>query len=333
MIRKMFFTALVVCASLSTFAQNNEDGTSFKANGKPIVNIFTDFRYSIQDGKTNPAFEVTRAYFGYIYNFTPNFSTKVLLDVTSNNKSGTFPSAYSAYIKYAFGEYTNKIFTVDFGMIDTNLFGIQETMWGRRYIMKAILDINEFGSRADLGVGVKIQASPRLSFDAQIVNGEGYQKVQADSTVKISAGISYEPVKHLFFRLYGDYMKKNTEQSSFSAMVAYKNERLTLGGEYDYQKGHKMIKGHNFHDFSIWGAFRASHTTGIFARYDYTVSDKTTGEGESWNGTKDGQTYAAGVEFFPVKGIAISPNIQISNPKLKSGKQITNILVNFAFSL
>lgn len=316
--------------SLNGYSQKTD--SSFKPSGKPIVTIFSDFRYAVQDGKTNPAFEISRAYFGYSYNFSPNFSTKVVFDVTSNNNGGTFPSAYSAYVKNAFGEYSNNIIKVDFGMIGTNIFNTQESLWGKRYLLKSFQDLNGYGSSADLGVGIKLQAAPQLSFDAQLVNGEGYQKVQADSAVKVSLGMTYEPVKHLIVRLYGDYMKKDEAQTTFNAMLGYKGDDLTLAGEYNYQKGNKMVKDHNLHGFSFWGTYKATKAMSIFARYDNLSSNTLAGAKTSWNEKKDGQLYAAGLEFFPVKGMAIAPNVQITNPKKDGVKSTTNFLVNFNFS-
>ncbi len=326
--KKLLISALsLLMISLNGYSQKSDDGSNFKPNGKPLVTIFSDFRYSVQDGKTNPAFEISRAYFGYQYNFSPNFSTKVVFDVTStNNASSTFPSAYSAYVKNAFGEYSNKMIKVDFGMIGTNMFNLQESMWGKRYLLKSFQDLNGYGSSADLGVGMKLQLAPQFSLDAQIVNGEGYQKVQSDSAVKVSLGMTVEPVKHLLVRVYGDYMKKNDSQTTFNAMLAYNSDKLTVAGEYNYQKGNKMTKDHDLNGLSFWGTYKTCHTMSIFARFDNLTSK------DDWNAAKDGQLYSAGLEFFPVKGMAIAPNFQISNPKKDGIKSTSNFLVNFNFS-
>src|ERR1035437_62800 len=69
---------------------------AFKPSGKPIVTIFSDFTNSTTNSKTNNAFEISRAYFGYGYNFSSDFSAKVVFDVansatvtvTDPNKSG-----------------------------------------------------------------------------------------------------------------------------------------------------------------------------------------------------------------------------------------------------
>lgn len=330
--KKIIVTALSILVGLSASAQQSDKSSeTFKAGGKPTVTIFSDFRYDIHDGKTNPAFEISRAYFGYAYKFSPNFSSKVVFDVTSSGNKN-YPSAYSAYVKNAFGEYAKDGLKIDFGLIGTNLFKLQESMWTKRYLLKSFQDLYGYGSSADLGASISYQALPELSFDAQVVNGEGYKKLQSDSAVKVSLGATYEPIKHLYIRVYGDYMKKDVGQTTLNAMLAYKDDNFTVAGEYNYQKNHGMTDKHDLYGVSLWGTYKASKSVAIFARYDNLSSKKINGAADGWNIDNDGSLYAAGVEFFPVKGIAITPNIQLSDPKQSGKKSTTSCLVNFNFS-
>lgn len=325
--KKIFICAITLITSLNIFSQNSSnEGADFKPNGKPVVTIFSDFKYSIQDGETNPAFELSRAYFGYVYNFTPNISSKVLFDVSNTN--GLSPSSFTAYVKNAYVSYSDKLIKVDFGMIGTSTFSLQESTWGKRYLLKSFQDLNGFSSSADLGASVKVQILPQLSIDAQVLNGEGYQKVQADSTLKVAAGITYQPIKNLYVRVYGDYLKKDVAQKTFNAFVGYVGKDLTLAGEYNIQKGNKMVSNHNLSGVSFWGTYKTNKIMSVFARYDYLTSNKPSGATSNWNAAKDGQLYVAGLEFFPVKGITISPNVQYSNPKLASLKPTTNLMLN-----
>ncbi len=332
-VKTSFISAMLltfVCLGVS--AQTSDNGqSSFKPNGKPLVTIFSDFRYNVQDGKSNPAFELSRAYFGYIYNFSPNFSSKVLFDVS--NTKGLAPSSFTAYVKNAYVEYATPVVKVDFGMIGTTAFNLQESVWGRRYLLKSFQDLNGFSSSADLGASVKVQIAPQLSFDAQVLNGEGYQNVQADSTLKVAAGVTYEPIKNLYFRVYGDYLKKNSSlntaaQKTVNAFVAYKGTDFTIGGEYNLQHGNKMVADHKLSGVSLWGSYNASNTVSVFARYDHLTSNTVGSATSNWNAAKDGNLYVAGVEFFPTKGVSISPNIQYNDPKSSSIKSTASYLVN-----
>lgn len=82
---------LLIFISSGIFAQKSENvQNSFTPNGKPIVTVFTDFANTTSNGKSNNAFEVSRAYFGYGYNFSSDFSGKVLFDIA--NSGGLNPS-------------------------------------------------------------------------------------------------------------------------------------------------------------------------------------------------------------------------------------------------
>lgn len=330
--KKIFISAIsMIFLSLSVSAQDSvAQPESFKPNGKPLVTIFSDFKYNIQNDKSNPAFELSRSYFGYVYNFSPNFSSKVVFDVA--NSGGLTPSAFTAFVKNAYVEYGDKFIKVNMGMVGTNMFSLQESTWGKRYLLKSFQDLNGFSSSADLGASVKLQFTPQISLDAQILNGEGFTKVQADSTLKVAVGLTVEPVKHLIARVYADYMKKNAAQTSFNAFLGYVGTSLTVAGEYNLQSGHGMVQDQNYSGVSFWGTYKTSKSMSVFARYDNLSSNTLTGKTTAWNSSKDGQLYTAGLEFFPVKGIAISPNFQYTQPNLSTLKPSTSILLNVGLS-
>ncbi|BCS84977.1 hypothetical protein prwr041_08700 [Prevotella herbatica] len=316
---------------LAAAGMAQETTSTFKPSGRPIATVFTDFRVQSTDGKTNTAFEISRAYLGYAYNFSPYFSAKAVMDVTDKN-NGYQGSAYTAYIKNAYGEYSRNGLTIDFGLIGTNTFNLQEALWGKRYLLKSFQDLNGYASSADLGLGIKYQIVPELSIDAQVVNGEGYKSLQSDSAVKVSAGLTYQPIKKLYLRVYGDYQKKLEAQTTFNAMIAYKDDKFTVGGEYNLQTGHNKVKDHNFNGLSFWGTYNPCKTFAVFGRYDNLTSKKLNGASNGWNAT-DGNLYTAGLEILPAKGVAISPNVQISDPSKSGSKTSTSYLVSFKYSL
>lgn len=71
---------------LAAAGMAQETTSTFKPSGSPIVTVFTDFRVQSTDGKTNTAFEISRAYLGYAYNFSPYFSAKAVMDVTDKSQ-------------------------------------------------------------------------------------------------------------------------------------------------------------------------------------------------------------------------------------------------------
>lgn len=324
----------MLCIGSMMFAQNSGSSDDFKPSGKPIATIFTDFSsistgsYTTTSNKnvssaTNNAFELSRAYFGYAYNFSPNFSGKVLFDIA--NSSTATPSHFDAYIKNAFVEYHDNLFTVDFGMVGCTMFNLQESTWGKRYLYKSFQDLYGFGNSADLGITAKAQLVPQvLSVDLALTNGEGYKSIQMDSTVRVGVGLTCNPIKELTLRAYYDYYQKakepayTSDQNVFNVFASYKNKDFTLAAEYNHANGLGRVVSKNTSGASIYGTWFASKYINVFARFDDITSNTFTGQTTEWQSTKDGQTYIAGVEFVPVKGVQIAPNFQYFNPAVSS---------------
>jgi len=100
------------------------------------------------------------------------------------------PSAFTAFLKNAYAEYSHGMVKADLGLIGTTMFSLQESVWGKRYLYKSFQDQYGFQSSADLGAKVNLQFIPELSLDLAVFNGEGYKKVQADSTMQFSIGLT-----------------------------------------------------------------------------------------------------------------------------------------------
>ena len=316
-------------------AQGTSD--SFKPNGKPVVTIFSDFTNTTTTtnsvSKTVNAFELSRAYFGYAYNFSPDFSAKVVFDIANSAAAGTTApgvSAFTAFLKNAFAEYSSGMVKADLGMIGTNMFSLQESIWGKRYLYKSFQDQYGLQSSADLGAKVNLQFIPELSLDLAVFNGEGYKKVQADSTLQFSVGLTAQPIKNLYARVYYDYLANQkyatakVAQSSFDVFLAYKADFATIGAEYNTQTGNKNTANHDLSGMSVWATVPFAKQFSGIVRYDNLMSKN------GWNTTTDGSVIIAGIEYAPVKGIQITPNFLYSS--LTSGVKSTSLNVNLGVS-
>jgi hypothetical protein len=330
--KKILISALsLMSICLSASAQND----TFKPSGKPIVTVFSDFTHTSSNGNSNNAFELSRAYFGYGYNFSQDFSGKVVFDIANSPAAGTTApgvSAFTAFLKNALVEYNHGIVKANFGLVGTTMFSLQESVWGKRYLYKSFQDQYGFNSSADLGATVKLQFIPELSLDMAVFNGEGYKKVQADSTMQFAVGLTAQPIKNVYARVYYDYMDKQsyltakTSQSSFNAFLAYKSEKGTLAAEYNSQSGNKNTVDHNWSGFSIYGVLPVDNQFSVIARFDDLTSKKIGTATKGWNTATDGQVYLAGVEFAPIKGIQITPNFRYSH--LTSGVNSSSVSLN-----
>jgi hypothetical protein len=300
-ITKYISLLLLLTTSLKSHSQASDD---FKPYGKPVVLVFGNVHYTFNDLGNTKAFELTRVYLGYEYFFSKSLSSRVNIDV---GDPGSGDLQMTAYIKNAFLQYKTEKFTGRIGMISTDQYNLIEKQWGYRYIFKTFQDEYAFGPSADLGAAIEYAPSKIISFDASVLNGEGYKKLQSDSAFKYTAGVTLRPFPGMILRAYTDIMKKDYTQNTISLFAGYTYKGLKTGVEYSIQKNNKMINGHDFSGISAWASIRFAEKYSLFARYDNLRSETLTGQNNPWNFSKDGKLFLAGLDYSPVAGIRIAP--------------------------
>jgi hypothetical protein len=303
----------------------------FRPSGKMETLIFTDFNNTTMNSKSQNKFEITRAYFGYGYNFSSTLSGRIMLDF---GNPGVGSLAYTGYIKYGYVQYQQKNLTVKFGLIGTTAYDLLEKFWGNRYILKSFQDQYGMGPSADFGLSAAYKFSEVISADAIIQNGEGYKSLETDSVLKVGLGVTIHPVKNLTIRGYYDNMAKNSiAQQTISLMAGYANKTFNLGLEYNSQVNNKYKSGYDFSGYSVYGTVNFNSKTGLIARYDNLTSKDDTGGATSWNYAKDGTEFMLGVEFKPVKGIRITPNYQLWTPRDGSKSKISSVFMSLEIKI
>ncbi len=278
--------------------------STFKPAGKPVFLIFSNVHSFFNREGFDPGFEITRLYLGYEYAFTGNLSARANIDI---GDPGTGGLEMTAYVKHAYLMYNTHVFSGRIGMISTDQFNLIDKQWGYRYIFKTLQDQYGFGSSADLGMAIEYRPSEIVAFDASVLNGEGYKRLQSDSIFKYTFGITLKPVRGLLLRGYTDFMKKDNLQNSISLFAGYTFESFNTGLEYSIQKNHWMRSGMDLSGVSAFASFRLSKKFSLLARYDQLWSSAMAGLADPWNYDNDGELFMAGFEFAPVKGIRIAP--------------------------
>jgi hypothetical protein len=299
---------------LKTAAQSGD--SIFYPYGKPLILVFNNVNSSFNRESFSPAFEITRAYLGYEHNFSRTLSSKVILDV---GDPGIGKLQMTAFVKNAFLKYAKNDISASVGMIGTDQFKVQEKHWGYRYILKSLQDEYGIGPSADLGAAIEYNPSGIVSFDVSLLNGEGYKKVQSDSALKASAGVTVNPLEGLVMRGYYDYMRNDVAQTTLSLFAGYTNGIFRAGLEYDKQQNHRMQYQNDLSGVSAWAALQLNKEFSVFTRFDYLWSEEMNGEAEPWNIANDGKMYMAGMDYAPVKGVRIAPVWMGWSPSDKSG--------------
>jgi hypothetical protein len=288
----------------NTFAQN--DSADFKRSGLAFMKVYTNYHSTWTNGEANKVFEIQRAYFGYQFQLSEYISGRMTLDVGDPHFGDL---EMTAYLKHAYVQYRKNRLTAQIGMIGLQQFKMQEDLWGGRYLYKSFMDEHKFGPSADLGAYLAYEIHEKVSADLTIANGEGYKKLESDTALKYSLGITVLPVNDLNLRASIDHMGKDSAQQTLALYVGYKAEKLTIGAEYNYQMNHKRNAAHDLTGVSIYGSYLMKKIR-LFGRYDILSSPTLSTDTDPWNYAKDGQLIIAGVEFRPVRGLIVTPNYQ-----------------------
>jgi len=327
--KKIKITLIGLFLTLTAIQAQESKSDEFTPSGSPSVKIFSNAHSTFIDGDNTSAFEIKRAYLGYKYAFSENFSTKITLDV---GDPGVGKLQMTAFLKNAALQYKKGGLKVNFGLIGLYGFKAQEKQWGYRYIYKSLQDEHKYGSSADLGVSAVYKFSDFISADMMILNGEGYKNLQSDDTYKGAFGVTVTPVKNLNFRVYYDYMSTDIAQSTLALFGGYKADKFKVGAEYNLQINNKLAEDQDLTGISVYTTIVASKKVNFFARLDNLSSSELEGEDDGWNLAKDGQAYIFGLEYKPVKGVKISPNFQGWSPKEEDAPFEASVYLNLEIS-
>jgi len=314
---------LLLISGLSGSINAQTDG--FSPNGKPIIRIFSNYHSTFSEGEHSKAFELKRVYLGYDHNFSENISGRVIFDV---GNPGFGKLEMTAYVKNAYLRYRKDRLNIHFGMISTTQFKVQESAWGYRYLEKSFQDEYNFNASADIGVSAAYEITDFLHADVIIANGEGYKKVETDSTLRYGAGITVTPAAGLTLRAYYDFSSNMNAQQSVATFLGYENDRFSLGAEYMIQLQPDFISERQWTGLSFFGTLILSDRWQLFGRYDMLSSNTIANETENWNFEGDGSMIIAGLQYSPVRGIKLAPNFKGWNPADNSKSFVSTAILN-----
>lgn len=323
---------LQVLLFLITFAQILKSQT-FLSQGKPFVEIFTNFHYNLDDTSKTTGFGLDRVYVGYNYTPAGNFSAMVLVNLGNPEElaAGSDPKRY-AYFREASVKYSKDRFSLNFGMVNTRFEDFQQGFWGKRYLGPEYQAIYGYCPVADLGVVIDYQLNDLIRLNFSLLNGEGYTNVQVDNSIKTGVGIIINTPFNTVFKIYSDIMKPGgVWQSTMVAFAGFKNDKFSFGAEASYKTNLDLLSGHNVCGISGTGSIFLNEKSEIFGRYDYASSAVMPGENFHWDYAKDETYFIGGFQYILSDNLKMALNYRRTNP-YESGKQTTNaIYLNAAF--
>lgn len=296
-------------------------------SGKPIAEIYTDFHYNLSGDSKTTGFGLNRAYFGYNFIATQNFSALIRVEI--GNPTELAPGSVSrryAYYRDASITYTKNKLNVSFGITGTRLFDYQQKFWGKRYIANTYQALNGYGYVADLGIVADYKLSDVVQFDASLMNGEGYSSMQLDNDLKPSFGITIAPGNGMAFRIYSDLIRsEGVWQSTSVAFAGFKNKKFTIGGEFSYKSNIDVTDKHDAWGLSFTGAVSLTERIEFFTRYDFATSGVVPGDGTLWELANDGNFLITGFQYSFNKYVKIALDYQATFPA-DNAKPFSNLI-------
>jgi len=212
------------------------------------------------------------------------------------------------------------------------LFSFQQKFWGKRYIANTYQSLNGYGFVADVGIAMDYTINDMVKVDATIMNGEGYNNLQLDNSIRTAAGVIITPDEHLAFRIYGDISRVNgLWQPMFVGFAGFKNESVTIGGELTYKSNLDLIRGHHAWGFSTTGAVEIAEKTELFARFDYSSSVTPGNDSRPWNHLMDGDFLIVGLQHTFNEYVKIALNYQGRYPYDHDSHRTDMLFVNTIF--
>jgi hypothetical protein len=309
MVKRIFLLKVITLTMLSTIGYTQpEENEEKKISGQPILRVFANFHSQIGSETGASAFEVERAYIGYRAVLYDDFEFKINLDIGSPDDVSEFSRIRRyAYFKNAALKYTSNWFSTSFGLIDMTHFKLQEKFWGHRYIERSFSDRFRFGPSADLGWNFVAQPVDLISVDFTLSNGEGYNNLQRDNTLKAGLGVTVKPIEWLSIRVYGDIMEKSVRQSTLAGFIGYQlRNLLTVGVEYNHKFNDLFQDGYERYGYSAYASYNIWKMLELFARYDWAGSNMPDNAENPWNLDKDGSSIIAGIQYEPIRQIRLA---------------------------
>ncbi len=309
-------------------SQKIEDN-DFIPSGEVYGKLFSNFNTTLKGPEEQTAFEVRRAYLGYEYNLSPDFSAEVKIDIGSPDDV----SQYSLLRRFGYFKTAALYYSpfnnlkITFGLQDATQYKLQDKFWKRRYINASMMGEYKYGPSADIGIQAA-WTSEIFDVDFALFNGEGYSSLQNDNTFKGALGISARPVKGLITRIYGDLSSKAISQSTASFFAGYEKKIFSIGGEYAWHFNRNFQDDHNVEGFSILGDILILPKTRLFGRYDKVDSNIPDGESVPWNLANDETAVTAGIEYSPISKIKVAANYQDHYPTAKNADIVSAFYIN-----
>ena len=309
---------LIILLSIFTIGMSQD--------GKFSGVVYYNYSHDLTKDATNEdtGFDLTRVYFTYNQTISEGLTYNFQTDINSS------ASPKAVYLKKAKVDWKSPVGKLTIGLQGMNVFNVAEKTWGFRFLQKSPMDFHKFSSSADLGIGYSGKIS-KVNYSFLVTNGTGYKNKENDEYKKISTQFVYGEKKlvkqdgynvGLVYTMepYDDDSNATKNKKVMGFFGGFAGKGIRLGGEFDTHTNSGTDITQQI--IAVYGSYKVSETLQCFIYYD--MYDPNT------NSDKDGTNYIiTGVNYYPTKGLVITPNVRLSNPE--EGDGTTYAMINFQF--
>lgn len=157
--------------------------------------LYAHYGYALQeqaDGANE--FDLDRLYLTARSKLGKGFSTRVTTDVGRTESADD--TKLRPFLKYAYLQSKlNESYSLRFGASNTAWCGQYDGFWDHRFLAKSFADSNKLLSTSDLGVqALGEHMGGLLSWQAGVINGDGYGAPETSSTKAVQARLTVDPL-------------------------------------------------------------------------------------------------------------------------------------------
>jgi len=313
----IFLNSVLLFILLISYSYSQESYPSVRTFGK----IYAGYKFQVTGDPGKNQFEIEKALLGYSINIDNRFSSQIVIEMRQTPVTEGNTERY-VLLRNAQIAYKKDKLTITFGLTDGRGHKVSYTYWGKRYLSKPFLLNYKYLNIADVGIIVDYRLSPRLSFDAAVLNGEGHTRMVLDNRLLYAAGATFIPAEGMTIRLYSDiYSRGNSVKNTFAAFAGYRNDKFSIGFEGNFKADYDWTDRHNVYGFSGFAGYMITPKVELFGRYDHVSSVILEGESIPWNIDNDGFHIISGLQYIYSKHMKLSINWQGWFPSGGSGER------------
>ncbi len=318
-----------------------EEGTIKGIGGLKLSGVaYLQYRYEAKNQKGFNAFEVTRGYVTLEGALNDDTAWRLTTDITRKSDGDL-----EYRLKYAYLTLADLIpnAKLKLGQTQTSWVDWEEHIWGYRFQGTIFTDREGYLTSSDLGVSLSGRLGQYLEYATMISNGEGYHAAENNKYKTGDIRLTLNPFPENRFWKYlkltgyfqAGYYASNQDRYRAIGHISYKNDWLTLAGEYLYAKDpyskvsskHPSLAGLSgdaeAEGVSLYGVLRLAGKWDKFSligRYDYLDPDDDVSDNSHYR-------YIYGLGYDLNKNVRFLINNDVVNYESSAGTNDANTVL------